>query len=209
MKHRTLTSQFPAALGALALLLASSCTHGDGVSGTKEESPTKEGAMKKDVPTERAAPVKTAAPAKSAEPAKEAAPAVKGEAPVQGEAQKLPGDPVSGAGTKTASGLEYWDIRAGNGEAPPAGAAVKVHYTGWLTNGTKFDSSLDRGQPFRFSLRGGVIQGWLEGVATMKPGGKRKLLIPPALGYGARGFPPVIPPESTLVFDVELLEIVP
>ena len=87
----------------------------------------------------------------------------------------------------TASGLEYEDIREGDGVTPQAGQQVEVHYTGWLTNGTKFDSSLDRKQPFRFSLgRGQVIAGWDEGVATMKVGGLRKLTIPAALGYGAR-----------------------
>lgn len=109
--------------------------------------------------------------------------------------------------TKTASGLQYVDMVVGTGDTPPAGAQVEVHYTGWLTDGTKFDSSVDRGQPFTFSLSGGVIQGWLEGVASMKVGGKRKLIIPFDLAYGEGGRPPVIPPRATLVFDVELLAI--
>jgi FKBP-type peptidyl-prolyl cis-trans isomerase FkpA len=88
------------------------------------------------------------------------------------------------------------------------GDTVEVHYTGWLTNGTKFDSSRDRGEPFPFTLgTSRVIQGWHEGVAGMKVGGKRKLLIPPALAYGAEGRPPVIPPNAELIFEVELLKI--
>jgi len=108
----------------------------------------------------------------------------------------------------TPSGLKYHDTVVGNGPAPRQGQRVSVHYTGWLTNGTKFDSSRDRGQPFQFSLgRGEVIKGWDEGVASMKVGGRRKLTIPPDLGYGARGAGGVIPPNATLVFDVELLGI--
>jgi len=107
----------------------------------------------------------------------------------------------------TSSGLSYIDMIEGKGAQPKRTDRVEVHYTGWLTNGKKFDSSVDRGKPFAFSLQGGVIKGWLEGVATMKVGGKRKLIIPSDLGYGLRGSPPVIPPSSTLIFDVELLAI--
>jgi peptidylprolyl isomerase len=108
----------------------------------------------------------------------------------------------------TPSGLQYVEIKEGTGAVPKAGQTVKVHYTGWLTNGNKFDSSVDRGEPFKFSLgRGQVIRGWDEGLSTMKIGGKRKLTIPPALGYGARGAGGVIPPNATLVFDVELLGV--
>ena len=114
----------------------------------------------------------------------------------------------SAALTKTASGLQYQDVVTGTGQAAAPGQVAVVHYTGWLTDGTKFDSSRDRGQPFSFPLGGGqVIAGWDEGVAGMKVGGRRKLLIPPDLGYGPMGSPPVIPAAATLVFDVELLEL--
>jgi len=108
----------------------------------------------------------------------------------------------------TPSGLKYIDLKVGEGEEAKSGQKVTVHYTGWLTNGTKFDSSLDRKQPFSFQLGAGqVIQGWDQGVAGMKVGGKRKLTIPPELGYGARGAGGVIPPNATLVFEVELLGV--
>jgi peptidylprolyl isomerase len=106
----------------------------------------------------------------------------------------------------TASGLQYVDIQPGTGPSPQRGQTVTVQYTGWLADGTKFDSSRDRNQPFTFRLgEGQVIKGWDEGVATMKIGGVRKLVIPPALGYGARGAGGVIPPNATLTFEVELL----
>jgi FKBP-type peptidyl-prolyl cis-trans isomerase FkpA len=112
------------------------------------------------------------------------------------------------AETTTPSGLTIEDMTVGSGAAAAAGQKVKVHYTGWLTNGTKFDSSKDRGDPFEFPLGGGrVIKGWDEGVQGMKVGGKRKLTIPPGLGYGARGAGGVIPPNATLVFEVELLGV--
>ncbi len=108
----------------------------------------------------------------------------------------------------TDSGLAYEDISEGTGAAAGAGQTVSVHYTGWLTDGAKFDSSKDRNQPFRFPLGAGhVIKGWDEGVQGMKVGGVRKLSIPPQLGYGARGAGGVIPPNATLVFEVELLDI--
>ena len=108
----------------------------------------------------------------------------------------------------TPSGLIIEDVTVGQGAAAAAGQKVTVHYTGWLTNGTKFDSSKDRNDPFVFPLGGGrVIKGWDEGVQGMKVGGKRKLTIPPALGYGARGAGGTIPPNATLVFEVELLGV--
>ena len=114
---------------------------------------------------------------------------------------------ASGAEVTTASGLKYEDVKVGTGDTAESGQTVSVHYTGWLTNGTKFDSSKDRGQPFSFPLGGGrVIKGWDEGVRGMKVGGVRKLTIPPDLGYGARGAGGVIPPNATLVFEVELLK---
>ncbi|WP_044236913.1 FKBP-type peptidyl-prolyl cis-trans isomerase [Chondromyces apiculatus] len=100
------------------------------------------------------------------------------------------------------------DVTVGQGAEAKAGHSVTVHYVGTLTNGSKFDSSRDRGKGFSFKLGGGqVIKGWDQGVAGMRVGGTRKLTIPPDLGYGARGFPPVIPPNSTLLFEVELLEV--
>ena len=108
----------------------------------------------------------------------------------------------------TSSGLQYIDQVVGTGDTATAGQTVSVHYTGWLTNGKKFDSSVDRGQPFSFRLGvGQVIKGWGEGVQGMKIGGKRKLTIPSNLGYGARGAGGLIPPHATLVFDVELLGV--
>jgi len=108
----------------------------------------------------------------------------------------------------TKSGLKYEDLKEGTGAEAKKGDTVEVHYTGTLTNGKKFDSSLDRNEPFSFKLGAGmVIKGWDEGVAGMKVGGKRKLMIPPELGYGARGAGNVIPPNAELIFEVELLKI--
>ena len=117
----------------------------------------------------------------------------------------LPGR--AGAEVTTPSGLKYTDLVVGNGPSPRVGQTAVVHYTGTLTDGTKFDSSLDRGQPYSFPLgTGSVIKGWDEGVATMKVGGKRRLVVPPALGYGAVPRSK-IPANSTLLFDVELLDV--
>ena len=119
---------------------------------------------------------------------------------------------TAGKTMTTASGLQITDTKVGTGASPGTGQTCVMHYTGWLyqngAKGTKFDSSLDRGEPFEFPIgTGRVIKGWDEGVAGMKVGGKRTLIIPPQLGYGARGAGRVIPPNATLVFDVELLEV--
>jgi FKBP-type peptidyl-prolyl cis-trans isomerase len=116
---------------------------------------------------------------------------------------------VTGPGTTTPSGLTYWDIRVGNGEEAKEGSRVRVHYTGWLTDGKKFDSSVDAGSPFVFTIGNGqVIKGWEEGVAGMRVNGKRQLRIPPDLAYGKEGTPDgPIPPDATLIFDVQLLGV--
>ncbi len=112
---------------------------------------------------------------------------------------------VTGDGVKTASGLQYWDIKVGTGEEAKSRDHVKVHYTGWLTTGKKFDSSVG-GAPFDFTIGAGdVIKGWDEGVAGMKVGGKRQLRIPPDLAYGAQGYSGVIPANATLIFDIQLV----
>jgi FKBP-type peptidyl-prolyl cis-trans isomerase len=116
---------------------------------------------------------------------------------------------VTGDGTKTADGLQYWDLRVGTGPTATAGQSASVHYTGWLTSGKKFDSSVDRGEPFTVEPLGSapVIKGWNEGILGMKVGGKRQLRIPSQLAYGERGYPGVIPANATLIFDVELLSV--
>jgi len=118
------------------------------------------------------------------------------------------GTPSGNPVIATDSGLQYIDVEPGEGDLAEAGDTVSVHYTGWLVDGTKFDSSKDRGTPFQFPLGAGrVIKGWDEGVAGMKVGGVRKLIIPPELGYGSRGAGSAIPPNATLIFEVELLEV--
>jgi peptidylprolyl isomerase len=108
---------------------------------------------------------------------------------------------------QTDRGLPYIDEVVGNGAMPEQGKTIKVHYTGWLTDGTKFDSSVDRGEPIAIRFDSGqVIKGWDIGLASMRVGGKRRLIIPPELGYGAHGAGEAIPPDSTMVFDVELVE---
>jgi FKBP-type peptidyl-prolyl cis-trans isomerase FkpA len=116
--------------------------------------------------------------------------------------------PVSLPATQMPNGLQYIEVVVGAGDEARAGQNVTVHYTGWLTTGQQFDSSRDRNQPFAFRLgAGNVIQGWDQGVAGMRVGGQRRLIIPADLGYGARGAGDVIPPNATLVFDVELLRV--
>lgn len=140
----------------------------------------------------------------SAAPGDKSKPAPKTKPPAAKPAAK------ASAATKTVttkSGLQYQDIKVGKGKSPKLGQTVVVHYTGWLTNGKKFDSSRDRNEPFEFPIGvSAVIQGWDEGVMTMKVGGRRKLTIPSKLGYGPSGNGP-IPPNATLIFDVELLGI--
>ena len=139
--------------------------------------------------------------------------------PARADEKTTPAVPAAAAAGKkeskmktTPSGLQYEDTQEGTGASPKTGQTCVMHYTGWLwengAKGRKFDSSLDRGQPFEFPLgQGRVIKGWDEGVATVKIGGKRTLLIPPGLGYGARGAGGVIPPNATLLFEVELLGV--
>ena len=117
---------------------------------------------------------------------------------------------VTGDGVKTESGLQYWDIKVGTGPVANKGDRVKVHYTGWFTDGKKFDSSVDAHQPYSFTVgKGDVIKGWDEGVSGMKVGGKRQLRIPPELAYGDAGFKTIVPPNATLIFDVQLLAVTP
>lgn len=134
-----------------------------------------------------------------------ASPGAEATAPPSGSEDATRAEPKSE--TQEATSLKIDDLVVGKGAASKSGDRVTVHYTGWLTDGTKFDSSKDRGQPFPFTLGAGeVIPGWDQGVAGMKVGGKRKLTIPPDLGYGASGTGP-IPPNATLIFEVELLKI--
>ena len=130
----------------------------------------------------------------------------------KGEKQGVPtGAPTPVAASdysKTPSGLQYCDLKVGDGASPDPGKQVTVHYTGWLTNGKRFDSSVVKKRPFTFEIgRRRVIKGWDEGVMSMKVGGIPQLKVPPALGYGAGGHPPVIPKNATLIFEVELLEV--
>lgn len=121
---------------------------------------------------------------------------------------KASGKQERGTLVTTDSGLQYMDLVVGTGRQAELGDTATVHYTGWLSDGTKFDSSLDRNRPFSFRVGAGqVIRGWDEGVGSMKEGGKRKLIIPPRLGYGARGAGAAIPPNATLTFEVELLKL--
>ena len=131
--------------------------------------------------------------------------AVSGVCVLQGPGTVLGAEPEP---LKTSSGLQYVDLVTGDGREAHVGETAFVHYTGWLEDGTKFDSSVDRGEPFSFRLGAGrVIKGWDEGVVGMNIGTKRKLIIPPHLGYGSRGAGRIIPPNATLIFEVELLDL--
>ncbi len=145
-------------------------------------------------------------PAAGAQPTQQAQPtAPSSDQPLSdGNAPGIPA--LSGEIVETASALRYIDERPGDGPAPSPTQCVTVHYTGWLTDGTQFDSSVDRGTPIAFPLSG-VIAGWTEGVGSMKEGGKRRLIIPGALAYGAAGRPPTIGTNATLIFDVELIKV--
>jgi peptidylprolyl isomerase len=143
---------------------------------------------------------------KSSQPASQTPPAK-----TQAAQPSAPGggySPIQGDTVTTASGLKYIEIKVGTGLAPKTGQICAMDYTGWLTNGTKFDSSHDHGKPYPVPLgMGRVIKGWDEGISTMKMGGQRRLIVPPQLGYGERGMGGVIPPNATLIFDVELVSI--
>ena len=158
----------------------------------KSEEPTEVGAVE-------TAPEEAAVQEETAEEAGEESEAV--------TAARGLGTPSDEPVVTTDTGLQYIDVRVGEGDAAEAGSTAVVHYTGWLVNGKKFDSSLDRNQTFDFPVGGGrVIKGWDQGVAGMKVGGVRKLIVPPDLGYGSRGIGP-IPPDATLVFEVELVGV--
>lgn len=130
----------------------------------------------------------------------------RGDAPAPGFSAELGVDTTRM--TRAPAGFWYTDVAVGQGPEAVVGRTVTVHYTGWLPNGKKFDSSRDRGEPFAFTLGAGqVITGWDEGVKGMKPGGRRKLVLPPGMAYGEAGAPPDIPPGATLVFDVEVLKV--
>jgi len=173
-------SKLVLALGALMVLGASSCRESSEKTGTMTEQST----------------------SASVTPAPSTAPATTPAAPA------LPGLPGTGKVHKLASGLQYDDLVVGSGKMAEAGMNVSIHYTGYLLDGTKFDSSVDRGEPLKFQVASGqMIQGFDEGVRGMRIGGKRKLQIPWSMAYGEAGRPPLIPPKSDLVFDMELLDV--
>ena len=208
---RALAWRFVSSAVIVASLLAAGCQRQGGsnakpVKVRPRSSPARaeaeKPAAKPDAATSK--PAASSAPATHKEAPKVSQPSAESRA-VQA-ARKL-GTPSQKPIVTTKSGLQYVDIEIGEGTAAKAGSTVEVHYTGWLVDGTKFDSSLDRGAPFQFPVGARqVISGWDEGVAGMKPGGLRKLIVPPNLGYGPSGTGP-IPPNATLIFEVELLRV--
>jgi FKBP-type peptidyl-prolyl cis-trans isomerase len=175
-------SKLVLALGALIVLGASGC----------RESSEKTGTMTEQSTSASVTPAPSTAPATTSTPA----------------APALPGLPGTGKVHKLASGLQYDDLVVGSGKMAEAGMNVSIHYTGYLLDGSKFDSSLDRGEPLKFQVASGqMIQGFDEGVRGMRIGGKRKIQVPWSMAYGEAGRPPLIPPKSDLIFDMELLDV--
>lgn len=199
-------------LMALALFLGA-CSKSEPQPEQKPEAPTPPPApvveQKAEVTPAPAAPKPAKKTAAAKKPAKEAV-VKKASAPKTVSPQEASVKLPSTGEVVMPSGLKYQDLVQGSGERIQSGQTASMHYTGYLTNGNKFDSSKDRGTPFVFKLgMGQVIEGWEKGVPGMKVGGKRRLTIPPELGYGARGAGSVIPPNATLIFEVDLLEINP
>jgi FKBP-type peptidyl-prolyl cis-trans isomerase len=186
---RSLSMRFATALLAMVAVLA--------LAGCKQSSTTEQSSTTTTTSAASgtsATPGATTTGGATSEPADKAPSATSGA--TEGQERTLPG------------GLKVTDVKVGSGPMAESGSTVAVHYTGWLMDGTKFDSSLDRGSPIVFQLGAGrVIKGWEEGIKGMRVGGKRKLTIPSSMGYGAQGYPPVIPPDATLQFDVELMDV--